>query len=172
MKKDPNTINLLGDHYFHGLYGLQKDLRKGAELWTEATELGSVKALFSLGVAYGNGEGVEQDEAKSIHYYKEAAMQGHVESRHYLGNYEGKNGNHDNAVRHFLISAKMGYIDSIETIKRMFMAGIATKEQYAQALKLYQEAVEEMKSHDRDEVKRLGYLPTRESWPKRGEESS
>ena len=39
----------------------------------------------------------------------------------------------------------------------MFMEGIATKEQYAEALKGYQDAVEEMKSHDRDEAERLGY---------------
>ena len=40
----------------------------------------------------------------------------------------------------------------------MFMRGDATKAHYAEALKGYQDAVEEMKSHDRDEVKRLGYL--------------
>ena len=60
-------------------------------------------------------------------------------------------------MRHFLITAKMGYINSVETIKEMFMDGLATKEHYTEALKGYHDAVEEMKSHDRDEVKRLGY---------------
>ena len=60
-------------------------------------------------------------------------------------------------MRHFLISAKMGHKDSVAEIKGMLMSGIATKEQYAQALKGYQAAVEEMKSHDRDEAKRLRY---------------
>jgi len=64
-------------------------------------------------------------------------------------------GNHDRAVRHFLISAKMGLKDSVEVIKEMLMAGDATKEQYAEALRGYQDAVEEMKSHNRDEAKRL-----------------
>ena len=40
----------------------------------------------------------------------------------------------------------------------MFTIELAAKEQYAEALRGYQDAVEEMKSHDRDEVKRLGYL--------------
>ena len=42
----------------------------------------------------------------------------------------------------------------------MVQRGNATKEQYNQALKGYQDAVEEMNSHDRDEAKRevkLGY---------------
>jgi len=51
----------------------------------------------------------------------------------------------------------MGHEDSVENIKRAFMGGDATKEQYAEALKGYQDAVEEMKSHDRDEAKRIGY---------------
>ena len=54
----------------------------------------------------------------------------------------------------------MGHKISLETIQRQFMRGNATKEQYTEALKGYQDAVEEMKSHDRDEAKReakLGY---------------
>ena len=55
-----------------------------------------------------------------------------------------------------MISAKMGHKGSLEMIKEMFVRGLATKEQYAEALKGYQSAVEETKSHDRDEAKRLG----------------
>ena len=51
----------------------------------------------------------------------------------------------------------MGYKGSVEIIKKMLMAGLSTKEQYTVALKGYQDALEEMKSHDRDEAKRLGY---------------
>ena len=84
-------------------------------------------------------------------------MQGHVESRYDLGYHEAKKGNDDRALRHFLISAKMGHNLSVENIRRAFMGGLATKEQYAEALKGYQHAVDEMKSHDRDEAKRLGF---------------
>ena len=55
-----------------------------------------------------------------------------------------------------MISAKLGSKLSVEHIKDYFMKGRATKEQYAEALKGYQDAVEEMKSHDRDAAKRLG----------------
>ncbi|EJK44245.1 hypothetical protein THAOC_37236 [Thalassiosira oceanica] len=137
---------------FMGL-GLQKDMRKAVELWTEAAELGSIDALFNLGLSYFHGEGVQQDNAKAADFWTKAAMQGHAESRYNLGSLEGRKGNHDRAVRHWLISAKMGDERSLETIKEAFKAGAATKEQYAEALKRYQDAVEEMKSHDRDEDK-------------------
>ena len=64
-------------------------------------------------------------------------------------------GNHERGVRHFLISAKMGDKNSLDAVKKMFMVGVATKEQYTQAVKGHQDAVEEMKSHDRDEAKRI-----------------
>ncbi|EJK61176.1 hypothetical protein THAOC_18380 [Thalassiosira oceanica] len=79
-------------------------------------------------------------------------MQGCVLARHNLGCIESQKGNYGRAVRHFLISAKMGYRDSVDRIKSMLVGDGATKEQYAEALKGYQVAVEEMKSHDRSEA--------------------
>ena len=157
-KKDPVAIHFLGLKYFFGDLGLQKDMRKAVELYTKAADHGTISALFSLENAYYNGEGVAPDKTKAAEFYKKAAMQGHVESRHNLGCYEAEKGNHDRAARHFLISSRLGDKLSVEQIKRMFMDGLATKAQYAQALRGYQDAVEEMKSHDRDETKRFeGY---------------
>ncbi|EJK45952.1 hypothetical protein THAOC_35408, partial [Thalassiosira oceanica] len=51
-KKDQEAINFLGEQYFRGDVGLQKDMQRAVELWTEAAELGSTKALFNLGAAY------------------------------------------------------------------------------------------------------------------------
>ena len=154
-KKDPEAIYMLGNKYYAGELGLQRDMRKAIELWEEAAVLGSVDAIYNLGVAYESGSGVQEDKVKGIHFYMKAAMQGHVESRYNLGCYEGKKGDHDRALRHLLISAKMGDKDSVEVIKNMFMDGEATKAQYAEALKGYQDAVEEMKSNERDEVRDL-----------------
>ncbi|EJK45718.1 hypothetical protein THAOC_35653 [Thalassiosira oceanica] len=152
-KKNPEGINFLGEQYFHGGLGLQKDMRMAVELWTEAAELGSIQALCNLGIAYHHGEGVQQDTVKGVEFFERAAMQGHAQSRHNLANWEVQKGNNDRAVRHLLISAKMGDDNSVDNIKRAFEAGFATKDQYAKALKGYQDAVEEMKSHDRDEAK-------------------
>jgi len=155
FKKDPEAIHFLGNQYVHEGLGLQKDMRRAVELWTEAAELGSIEALFSLGIAYLIGDGVQKDNAKGIQLWTKAAMQGHVLSRYNLGCDEAERGNYNRGVKHWIISAKMGSKNSIKNIKKAFMAGLATKEQYAEALKGYQDAVGEMKSHDRDEAKRL-----------------
>ena len=131
-------------------------MQRAVELWTEAAELGSIEALYKLGPAYYHGNGVQEDKAKGLRFFEKAAMQGHVESRHNLGAIEAEKGDYDRAVKHFLITAKIGHKDSVEKIKSMFIARVATKGQYAEALKGYQDAAEEMRSHDRDEAKRLG----------------
>ena len=48
---------------------MRKDVRRAVELWTEAAELGSIGALFNLGIAYDMGKGVEQDKTKAVHYW-------------------------------------------------------------------------------------------------------
>ena len=156
-KKDPVALDALGDNYFHGALGLQKDVPRAVALLKEAAELGSIDALYRLGVLYETGNGVQENKTKGIEFLTKAAMQGHVESRHNLGSIEGEKGNHDRAVRHYLISANMGDAKSVEIIKQLFMRGLATKGQFTEALKGYQDAVEETKSHDRDEAKRRGY---------------
>ncbi|EJK49801.1 hypothetical protein THAOC_31286 [Thalassiosira oceanica] len=138
-KKDPEAIDHLGQKYFFGELGLQKDVQKAVELFTEAADLGSIQALYNLADSYENGEGVDQDKAKAAEVYAKAALQGHVECRFNLGCIELKKGNHDRAVRHWMISAKMGDKGSVEMIKMMFDAGVATKEQHAEALRGYQD---------------------------------
>jgi len=153
-KNDPEAIYHLGEKYFQGGLEFRKDMRRAAELWTEAAEHGSIEALYNLGVAYYYGNGVQEDKDTAAKFFKKAAMQGHVLSRYNLGCDEGKKGNYNCAARHFFIAAKMGCTVSLEMIKKMFMEGGATKEQYTDALKGYLEAAEEMKSHDRDEARR------------------
>ena len=84
-------------------------------------------------------------------------MKGHVLSRNNLGVVENIiNKNCELAVRHWMISVKMGDEKSLDDIKDMFMKGHATKAQYAEALRGYQDAIEKMKSPQREEAKRLG----------------
>ena len=79
-------------------------------------------------------------------------MGGHVNARHNLGAKEGQAGNMDKALKHYMISARCGDNDSLENIKQMYMNGDATKDDYAKALRVYQENLIEIKSAQRDEA--------------------
>mmetsp|Transcript_14970 Transcript_14970/g.34750 ORF Transcript_14970/g.34750 Transcript_14970/m.34750 type:complete len:142 (+) Transcript_14970:360-785(+) len=131
------------------------DLRKAVELTEEAAELGSVEALFNLGHWYAERVGVEVDVTKGIKFLNKAAMQGDAEGRHLLGMHEFEKCNYDRALRHLMISAKLGHELSVEAIKILFKNRLATKKQYTEALRGYQDAEEDMKSHDRDLAKKI-----------------
>ena len=155
-KGDAAAIKDLGDSYYYGELGLTKDLPRAIELWTAAAELGSLDAHCELGMLYYNGNGVEVDKPRGLHHYQQAAIKGDVPSRHNLGAVEFNAGNYDLAVQHFLISSKMGHEESLNGIRIMFREGHATRAQYAEALLGYRDAVEDMKSPQREEAKRLG----------------
>ncbi|EJK78035.1 hypothetical protein THAOC_00087 [Thalassiosira oceanica] len=155
-KGDEEAMSFLGNKYYSGELGVTKDFPRAIELWTEAAELGSLVAHHQLGVVYCTGDGVKEDKPRGIRHWQQAAMEGDVESRHNLGVVEFREKNYELAAQHWMISVKMGYERSLDAIKQMFKDGRATKAQYAEALLGYRDAVEEMKSPQREEAKRLG----------------
>ena len=155
-KGDAGAMLFLGDQHCFGFLGLAKNAPRAIDLWMEATELGSIEAQHNLGSMYYHGNVVEEDKPRAIQHFQQAAMKGHPLSRHNLVFFELTERNYELAVKHWTISAKMGYKSSLDDIKLMFTHGQATKAQYAEALRGYQNAVEEMKSPQREEAKRLG----------------
>ncbi len=75
-----------------------QDFEKGSEAYVQGdyatalrefrplAEQGHVAAQFKLGVMYGNGQGVPQDDAEAVKWYRKAANQGHAEAIWHLGN--------------------------------------------------------------------------------------
>jgi len=157
-KGDPVAICFLGIQHEYGQFGLKKNVTRAVELYECAAELGVKEAHFSLGIMYDNGTGVEKDTAKAIRHYEAAAMYGLVSARFNLGCKEYDADNYDLALQHWMISATLGCDDdSLNNVKILFMNGLATKGDYAAALRGYQNAVEEMSSPDRDEAEKMGF---------------
>jgi len=159
---DPMAVHRLALSYRDGSTGLEKDMSKAVELFERAAELGLKVAHFDLGHTFNehtDGEGIDKDMPRALKHYELAAKQGHVAARHNLGVYEVDLGNHGLALKHWMISAKLGDEISLANIKRMYTKGLASKADYAEALRGYHEAVTEMSSPERDEAKeRKKYL--------------
>ena len=122
------------------------------ELWHRAGDLGHVEAYTNIGYAYSNGEGVEVDAEKATHYYELAAMGGNAQARYNLGIDEARAGNMDKSLKHFMISVRSGYADSLRCIQKLYSDGDATKEDYAKGLQSYQAYLGEIKSPQRDKA--------------------
>ena len=154
---DPVAMLNLGNQYVDGGFGLEKDVARAVDLYERAAELGEKKPHFKLGFLYIEGEDVEKDTAKATLHWEAAALKGDIRARHNLGVLEYNAGNYDLALQHFKIAAKLGYQPSLDNIKELFMDGIATKADYAEALRGHHSAVEDMTSPDREEALALGF---------------
>ena len=149
------AIYHLGDCYMRGSNGFEKDMPKAVELLEGAAELGSREAHGLLGYFCENADdwGIDKDMARAVEHYEFVAKQGDVFSRFNLGAIKHDTGNNGLALKHWMISAKLGDADSIDEIKDMLTRGIASKSDYAEALRGYNDAVDEMSSPERDEAK-------------------
>ena len=145
---DPVAIAQVGrEHCVRGEFGT------AFEYLTKAVELGDVNARYNLSLLYQQGEGgVEKDEKKELYHLEEAAIAGQPEARFRLGIFEGAEGRFDRMVKHFIVSANLGHDESIQELKKCYVRGFVSKENFAGALRAHQSAVDATKSPQREEA--------------------
>ena len=115
-KGDAKAMHYLGCMHHEGELGLAKDVPRAVEMWARGVGLGSINAHYSLGESYFHGDGVKEDKPRGIRHWQQAAMNGHVPSRHCLGLVEAMIGNDKVAVQHLMVSAKMGEEESLNKL--------------------------------------------------------
>jgi TPR repeat protein len=120
------------------------------EYYTKAAELGSVDAHYQLSVVYHEGNGVEKDKEKDLHHLEEAAIDGHPAARYNLACYEGTNGRHERAGKHWIIAANLGDDGSIERLKSGYKARLVSKDDFAAALRAHQATADARKIPKRE----------------------
>ena len=109
-------------------------------------------AYFSIGCAYYSGLGVERDKKKAMYYTELAAMKGDSRARQSLGVHEYLEGNMERAIKHYTISLGDGFDRSLKAIRGLYSKGYVTKDDYAKALRAYQEYLDDIRSPQRDEA--------------------
>ena len=63
-----------------------------------------------------------------------------------------KANNVEGAIKHYMIAAGCGCNQSVRNIQELYSKGLATKNDYTQALRAYQKYMGEVKSSQRDEA--------------------
>ena len=90
-------------------------------------EQGNATAQFSLGVMYANGDGVPENDAEAVRWYRLAAEQGDASAQYNLGymyaNGEGVPENDAEAVRWFRLAAEQGYASAQILLGSMYFLG-------------------------------------------------
>ena len=122
------------------------------EYFTKAAKLGDADAHYRLGYMYGDVNGVEKVEKKTVYHWEKAAIGGHPQARHNLAIFEKRNGNIERAVKHFIIAANLGYDNSMKALWKQYSEGSITKEDLDATLRTHQAAIDATKSKQREEA--------------------
>eukprot|EP00984_Skeletonema_dohrnii_P008709 scaffold3248_cov77-Skeletonema_dohrnii-CCMP3373.AAC.3 len=142
---DPIAMRQIG-----GMHQIEEDYVTAFEYWSKAAQLGDIDAHYSLSVMYERGKGVEKDEKMQMYHLEKSAIAGHPYARYNLACYEAINERSDRAVKHLIIAANLGYDEAIQVLKECYKAGVASKEEFAAALRAHQAAVDATKSPQRE----------------------
>jgi TPR repeat protein len=132
------------------------DYEGAFEYYSKAAGLGDIEAHYNLTYMYNDGKGVEKDVKKEVYHLEEASIGGHPSARYNLANHEGRNGRIERAMKHYIISAKLGDGQGLDAVKMCFRGGIVSKEDYEAALRGHQAAVDATKSEQREAAEKSG----------------
>jgi TPR repeat protein len=95
---DHRAMYALGSMYAAG-HGVEKDLNKSFELFSEAARNGRADAMYKLGLMYEQGQGATQNMKKAARYYQKSAKKGYPLGQYRLGlMYMNGNGVKQNSI--------------------------------------------------------------------------
>ena len=99
---------------------------------------GDPEAQFKLGAAYQKGEGVEEDQAQAIHWFRLSAEQGHAGAQSNLGviyhRGEGVEQDNEQAIHWFRLAAEQGNAVGQNNLGVSYYLGEGVEQDYEQAV--------------------------------------
>jgi TPR repeat protein len=105
---------------------------------------GDGKAEHDLGSMYSHGQGVAQDDAEAVRWYRKSAEQGNAEGENGLGYMyqegRGVEQNYSEALRLYRLAAEQGSAKAEDNLGLMYAQGQGVTQDYAEALRWYRKA--------------------------------
>ena len=115
----------------------QGDYATALRLWRPLAEQGHAEAQFNLGLVYGMGQGVPQDDAEAVKWFRMAAEQGIAEAQNNLGSmyYDGRGVPQDDteAVKWYRKAAEQGDAEAQTNLGAMLATGRGVAQDYVSA---------------------------------------
>ena len=131
----------------HNLDKMYKIFRAFFKIQKPLAKLGDVVAQADVGLMYELGQGVPQDYAEAVKWYRLAAEQGDVGAQFKLGfiygNDKGVPQNYAEAVKWYRLAAVQGDAIAQSNLGIMYVEGRGVPQDYAEAVKWYRLAADQ-----------------------------
>ena len=138
----------IAQDYDAGLKAFQAgDFQTALKEWKPLADQGHAYAQNNLGWMYADGEGVPEDDAEAVRWYRLAADQGHADAQNSLGlmyaDGEGVVEDDAGAVRWYRLAADQGFADAQNNLGWMYDNGEGVVEDDAEAAGWYRLAADQ-----------------------------
>ncbi|RHZ70117.1 hypothetical protein Glove_275g11 [Diversispora epigaea] len=141
VNKEMGSIYLA--HLYSGGIGVEKDLKKGFQIYSKVAYEGSHVALNNMGYCYGMGFGVEKHGKKAIELYLKSAAKGNLVA---LSNvdlyYEEEIGGKVQGFQYRIRSARTGNISALYNVGYCYENGIGVGKNAKEAFKWFLKSAE------------------------------
>ena len=143
----PEEMFTLGDNYFFGKSGVNRDPEKAAQWYSKASDMNFAPAQYALGFCYENGYGVDKDMEKAVEYYTRAADQNNPEAQFCMGYcYEkgvGTEKNLEQAFSWYKKAAEQGHMTAQNNLAFCYRYGRGVEQNKAEAFKWYKKSAQQ-----------------------------
>ena len=130
------------------------DYATALRVWKPLAEQGHAEAQAILGLMYGKGWGVPQDDAEAVKWYRRAAEQGLVQAQSALGdNYregQGVSQDYAEAVKWYRRAAEQGHAKAQVNLGVMYHHGQGVPQDYVQAHKWFNLAASRYPANEKE----------------------
>lgn len=156
LPPDPVDVFEQAEARYYGR-GVEEDRAAAVRLYEEAAENGHVMSQYFVGVAYGNGDGVERSEERALQWLSRAAQAG-VRGAQYnliLGRIFGTDPDAGSAARMSLELAERKYTPVYRILGWMYNTGTGVDTSFTQSVKWNVKTMVKDVTGDGDSPKRV-----------------
>ena len=161
-KNNPDVYIQMSKLYKSGGNGMLQSDTKSLEMLIKAAELGNNYgcAYYMIGLYYRDGIAVEQDEAKTLDFWRIAAKKGSLRAHKNLAHsysslpsFLESGGDIQKCIEHLEMAASAGEKDCMDTLMVAYKDKLLSKEDLTQTLRAFQTSNDAMNSKDRDDAR-------------------
>ncbi|WDE95646.1 tetratricopeptide repeat protein [Lentisphaera profundi] len=132
----------LGNNYFYGRLGLEKDTAMAAQWWRRGADKNHRQCMYNLANLYIRGDGVEKSEDEGLKYYMKAADFGLVQANINAALLLDRREDYKKAIRYFQEASLIKDYRAISRLAEYYERGLGGPKRVLDAIALYRESAQ------------------------------
>ncbi len=141
-KGSKSAILELGNNYYYGRLGLEKDTSMAVQWWRRGADANNRQCMFNLANLYIRGDGVERNEDEALKLYKKAADFGLVQANINAALLLDRKEDYESAIRYFQEATIIKDYRAMSRLAEYYEQGLGGPKRVLDAVDLYKQSAQ------------------------------